>query len=103
MQPVNLILNGKEYSKLRPTVADWFNYLDISPRVEGQNVLTNKDAALAALELVSKYLEVSVEDIQKHGFIDDAMVAFNMAQKNIIEAFSSANSVWGKNVETPEK
>jgi hypothetical protein len=50
MEPVILILNGKEYKKDRPTINDWYNHLDLIPKMADKNLYLHKDAADMAIE-----------------------------------------------------
>jgi hypothetical protein len=103
MERVKLDLGGTEYTKEAPTIEDWLFNLEISPRIEGKNLLSDADAALAAVEVVAKYLHVSVEEAIAYGDLLATLEAYHTIQKNIVTAFAQAHEVWGKNVDAPAK
>mgnify|MGYP001187780886 CR=1 FL=1 len=103
MKQVKLDLNGKEYTKLAPTIEDWLFNLEIEPRIEGKNLIADANAAQAAIEVVAKYLHVGVEDITAYGDLLATLEAYHTIQQNIVKAFLKAQEIWGKNVETPAK
>ena len=101
MNTVKLTLNGKKYTKTAPTVEDWLFNLSITDKIESKNVLADTSAAQATLEVVARYLKVSVEDIMAYGDLQEVMEAYNAIQKNLLLAFAKATEIWEKNVEAP--
>lgn len=101
MLTVKLTLKGKEHTKLAPTVEDWLFNLKISETIEGKNVLSDTAAAQATIEVVARYLKVSVEDIMAYGELQEVMEAYHAIQKNLLLAFVKATEIWEKNVGTP--
>lgn len=102
MKEIKLKLNGKEYIKGAPTVDDWFLTLGATEKIGTKNAITDPEAANAVIGLVASYMKISIDDIRKDGNLEEIISVYHTMQKNILEAFTKASEVWGKNAETPE-
>jgi hypothetical protein len=100
MNNVKLTIGDKEYSKLAPTIEDWLFNLDISPKIEGKNLIADPVAAKAAVDVVAEYLHIPGDEMDKADLLE-TLEAYHTIQKNIVKAFIKAQEVWGKNVDAP--
>jgi hypothetical protein len=99
MKAATLKIGEKQHSKTEPTVGDWYNHLDVVEKLKGKNLLTDRDAAAEAVAYVAQFFGVTAEDIDKGSRLVDEITAYYQIQKNILDTFDEATSVWGK----PEK
>ena len=102
MKPVKLILNGKEYTKGKPAIGDWYDYLDILPKIQDKNILQDKEAGQIVLEYVAKSMKIEIDDILEYGDLQEVMTAYHRINRNILAAFEAAMGEWG-NAEAPVK
>jgi hypothetical protein len=99
MKAVTLKIGERQHSKAEPTVGDWYNHLDVVERLKGKNLLTDRDAAAEAVAYVARFFGVTPEDITEGTSLGAVITAYHQIQKNILDTFDEATSVWGK----PEK
>ena len=93
---VSVILNGKTYTREKPRVGDWFNYLKFSAANKDKNLLMDEQAATEALQLVSDYTGAPMDEIMEHGDTEQMMRTYQAVQKAIINAHEkAAAAVWG--------
>lgn len=101
MRNVSLTIEDKTYSKTAPTIEDWLFNLEISPKIEGKNLIGDPEAAQAAIDVVAEYLHIPHEDMSKSDLLA-ALEAYHTIQINIVKAFMKAQEVWGKKKAGPE-
>lgn len=96
---IKVNINGKEYSKEKPTIKDWYYALDNESKVsnkENVNVLIDRDTVDHMNGTVSNFFNVDIEDLLDAD-MEEITVAYAKIQKSIILAFNKSNEVWGDN------
>ena len=96
MKKVILRIDGKAYEKAEPTVKDWFNYQEYVQAIHRKNVVLDKDAAIATVQVVAEYVGLTAEDLLKSDLdLSEMLAAYQDIQANILECFSSTSKQGG--------
>ncbi len=90
MKKVKLSIDGKAYEKAEPTVKDWFNYQEYVQAIHRKNVVMDKTAATATVQVVAEYVGLTTEELLKSNLdLTELLSAYQDIQANILECFSS--------------
>ncbi len=104
MKDIKIVIDKKEYCNKPLTVGDWLLSVEFTEKYADKNVLIDKAAGLAAMDLLAEHLNAPVEEMKKQCALADIMQAWRDYNANIIEAFVGTPTA--KNVEgrkRPEK
>ena len=95
---IKINVNGKEYSKEKPTVKDWYYALDNESKVAGKensNIIVDRDTVEHMIGTISNFFNIELEELQDAD-MEEVTVAYARIQKAIIFAFNKSNEVWGE-------
>ncbi len=92
MREITITIDGKKYSKARPTVADWLRYMEFLEQNSEKVLATDCTAGRAAIAFALEYAgcPASVEDTASRLDLAALMEAYRAAEENILEVFCAA-------------
>lgn len=90
MREVKIVIDGKEYAKTNPMVADWKNLMACQKKSKGKNLVLDVDGGPMQniIALVADYVLAPVEKIESQCPVDMIMSAYYAIDENIAEAFT---------------
>lgn len=104
MKDIKIVIDKKEYCNKPLTVGDWLLSVEFAEKYADKNVLIDRAAGLAAMDLLAEHLGAPAEEMKKKCALTDIMQAWREYRENIVEAFVGTPAV--KNAEgrkRPEK
>lgn len=95
MKEIKITIGGKEYAKSNVRIADWLALVEFTEKYKEKNILLDKEAGLAAMDVLAGYLGVQEKEMRAESDLAEIMQAWRDLNANVVEAFTGVET--GKN------
>ncbi len=92
MKDVKITVDGKEYKKAGVCVADWLALLEFTEKYKDKNILLDREAGLAVMDVLAGYLGLPESRLRGESDLAEVMQAWRDLNANVVEAFTGAGT-----------
>lgn len=97
MKEIRINADGKEYTKKNVCIGDWLALVEFTEKYKEKNILLDKEAGLAAMNVLAGYLKMPESKLREGCDLAEVMRAWRDLNANVVEAFTGVDA--GKNAE----
>ena len=95
MKEIKLTIDGKKYAKKNVCIADWLALVEFTEKYKEKNILLDKEAGMAAMDVLAEYLGAPESRVCGQSDLGEVMQAWRDLNANVVEAFTGVEA--GKN------
>lgn len=92
MKEIKIKIGEKEYAKGNVCIADWLALVEFTEQYKEKNILLDKEAGIAAMDVLAGYLGISKSEMRENGDLAEVMQAWRDLNTNVVEAFTGVGS-----------